>query len=295
MAMLCFTVFQSIDAYWAPQVGTGALASLGYSQRLLVALGNLIIAGPAAVILPRLATSYAEGRHEDLLNDTIRAVRMVLLFSVPVALGLSLLASPVVGLLFERGAFDQHATEGVAELLPFMMTGMIAMLCVVIIFRALFAKRDLVGASMLGALTTAGYFCLSGILSHWMGATGIAIAYALTWWLVLLLSLAFLSRGYTRMLFSKSNLVFIAKLASLSLATAGVLLIGALWIRGADAQGATLVFCLFTVTAVTASFYCVVALQIFKLGEVQLIYGFMASKIGSLTLRLGKTLAFKSK
>ena len=55
VAMFCFTAYQSVDAYWAPQIGTGNLAYLGYSHRIVIAIGSLVIAGPAAVLFPRLA------------------------------------------------------------------------------------------------------------------------------------------------------------------------------------------------------------------------------------------------
>ena len=83
LAMLCFAVYQSIDAYWAPQVGTGNLSYLGYAQRILVGIGTLVIAGPSAVLLPRLAEAHAEGRVTDLLHDTARTVRAVIAFACP--------------------------------------------------------------------------------------------------------------------------------------------------------------------------------------------------------------------
>src|SRR3970282_2291898 len=90
LAMFCFTVYQAIDAYWAPQIGPGNLAYLGYSQRILVVIGSIVIAGPAAVILPRLAEAYADDRVNDLHHDTMRAVRMVIAFALPVSLSVSI-------------------------------------------------------------------------------------------------------------------------------------------------------------------------------------------------------------
>lgn len=288
LAMLCFTAFQSTDAYWAPQIGTGNLAYLGYCQRILVALGNLVIAGPAAVILPRLAAAYAEGRIQDLLNDTLRAVRMVIAFALPVAMSVSILAAPMVRLLFERGAFDQHATQGVAALLPLMMLGMIAMLCVVMIFRALFAKHDVFWASMLGSLTTVMYFALSGLLSQWLGAVGIALAYALTWWLVLFLSILTLWRGYIKLLFHKENLIFVGQLVVLVVVTGSVVAIGSTWINKSNAESGILMLQLGTVAALSATVYCTLAIRALKVEEIRLIYTFMTSKFARLTPRLGK-------
>lgn len=282
LAMLCFTVFQSADAYWAPQIGTGNLAYLGYSQRILVALGNLVIAGPAAVILPRLAEAYAEGRIWDLLHDTLRAVRMIIAFSLPVALSVSILAAPLVRLLFERGAFDQNATQGVAAILPLMMAGMMAMLCVVIAFRALFAKHDIARASMLGILVTVLYFGLSGLLSQSLGVAGIALAYALSWWLVLFLSALMLWRGYMKMILCRENLVFAGQLAVLAVVTGIVVVAGKLWIVGSDVDGLLLILRLGIVTALAGTVYFTVAIRVLGIEDVRQIYAFLSAKCASL-------------
>lgn len=286
LAMLCFTVFQSIDAYWAPQIGTGNLAYLGYSQRILVSLGTLVIAGPAAVILPRLAEAYADGRITDLLQDTQRAVRMVTAFALPVALSVSILAAPLVQLLFERGAFDRQATQGVATILPLMMAGMMAMLCVVMIFRALFAKHDIARVSILGILTTVLYFGLSGLLSQRLGVGGIALAYALTWWLVLFLSTLILWRGYMTMIFSRENLVFASKLVLLTLITCIVVAAGKLWIVESDLRLALLILRMGIVAALAVTVYFIVAIRVLNIKDVKLIYTLLSSKFVLLAPRL---------
>lgn len=288
LAMLCFTVFQSVDAYWAPQVGTGSLAYLGYSQRILVALGSLVIVGPAAVMLPRLAEAYAMGRIKDMLHDTRRAVWMVLAFALPVALSVSVLAAPLVRLLFERGEFDHNATQGVAAILPLMMMGMMAMLCVVMVFRALFAKHDAVRASLLGMLAAILYFSLSGLLSQRFGVEGIALAYALTWWLVLFMSALMLWRGYLAMLFCIENLVFGGQLALLAVVMGVVLLAGKQWMITANADTGLLVLQLGVVAASAFAVYFTIAIRMLSIEGVQVVYIFLRSKCEWLMSRLEK-------
>lgn len=285
LAMLCFTVYQSIDAYWAPQTGTGNLAYLGYAQRILVAIGSLVIAGPSAVLMPRLSEAHAEGRATDLLHDTMRAVRTVIAFSMPAAILISLLAVPLIRLCFERGAFDSQATLGVASVLPLMMLGMIAMLCVVIQFRALFAKHDIVFASMLGALATALYFVMSWVLSRKLGIEGIALSYALTWWLVLSISALMLWRGHMEILLSKKNLVFSAKLALLAVLTSVVVMTGRLWIGDADSDVGRLFLQLCIVSMIAVIIYFSVAIRMLGIEDIRLIYAFLSSKCASLMPR----------
>lgn len=221
VAVLCFTIFQASDAFWATQLGKGNLAHLSYCQRLVVSLGNLVIAGPAAVVLTRFSRSHTAGRPQELLDDTQRVIRMVLACASPVAVYLTVFAEPTLALLFERGAFNQQTTHEVATLLPWMMLGMVPMLCVVVIFRAIFARQEVLWAAGLGILTSLIYFGLSGLLSWSLGALGIAVAYACTWWTILLLSIGVLWRGRFERLTHSDNGKFICKVA-FSLSVTGV-------------------------------------------------------------------------
>jgi len=281
LAMLCFTVYQSIDAYWAPQVGTGNLAYLGYAQRILVGIGTLVIAGPSAVLLPRLAEAHAEGRNIDLLHDTARTVRTVIAFATPPAIFVSLLAEPLVRLCFERGAFEHQATLGVAGVLPLMMLGMVMMLCVVILFRALFSRHDLTRAALLGILATVIYFAISGFLCQRWGVKGIAIAYALSWWLVLVLAALSLWRGHMGLLLCKENRVFAKRLVLIALVMAIVVISGRYWINAPKMGSEVLLLQLALIAVLACLTYFTVAIRILKIDEVCIIYDFLFRNIVS--------------
>lgn len=182
VAMLCFTMFQIIDAYWATQVGPGQLAYLGYAQRILVGAGSLVIAGPSVVLVPRLAEAWRDGRHDDFREDVLRAVRMVLAFGAFLTVVLSMLAVPMVRVMLQRGAFGPQDTLALARLLPPMLAGMVAMLPVIILFRALYAQMALRKACVLGLVVPLGYAAFSGLFVPVLQTRGIALAYALVWW-----------------------------------------------------------------------------------------------------------------
>lgn len=287
-AMLSFTVFQSIDAYWAPQIGTGNLAYLSYSQRIVVALGSLVIAGPATVILPRLAAAQADGRIMDLLRDTLRALKMVVAFALPVVLLVSILATPFVRLLFERGEFDRHATQGVAELLPLMMGGMIAMLCVVMVFKALFAKHDIFLASTLGIFTATLYFVLSGLFSLRLGVKGIALAYAITWCLIFVFSILTLWRGYIKLLLCRENFIFFGKLVVIAGVTSMVVVGVRTWIYSAVPGDVIPMLQLSMMVALFGFVYGILSIYFLRIEEIRSVFTFVTLKITVLTSKIRK-------
>lgn len=279
LAVLCFTAFQASDSYWAPRLGEGQLSHLSYCQRLVVSLGNLVIAGPAAVLLPKLAIAHTEGRTQDFFAYTQCVIRMVLACSLPVAAYASVLAEPAVRLFFERGAFDQQATKDVAVLLPWMMLGMVPMLCVVVIFRAIFARQEVLWAAILGTLTFVIYFSFSGWMSQSFGASGIAMAYTCTWWTIFILSICVLWRGRLKQLAHSGNAKFICKLILALCVTGGLGLASSDWVSHSDAIGIPLAMRLGLVGLVGAMLYVILAVGI-RIDEIRLLFFYMFHKLG---------------
>lgn len=276
LAMLIFTAHQFIDAYWAPKIGAANLSYLGYCQRLLVATGGFVLVGPSATLVPRIAEAITQGRDDDFFNDCGRAVRTVMAFGSCLAVIIGTLAMPVTEIIFQRGAFDALATRGVASILPLMMLGMAAMVGVVILFRALFAQQAIIVCAVLGILSSAVYFVLSGVLSKYFALTGIALAYAVSWWIMLALGLIALWRHRLLSLISDENVKFVLKLI-LSLATVAiaVLVMKMLLVHPLNEVGRMSLLTIVTtiVGGAMATFYAM-TVHFFKMPDVTLIFEF---------------------
>lgn len=200
------------DAFWALRLTPGSLSYLGYGQRIVIALGSLVIQGPSIVIAPYLSETAALGQFGQFRHTTAQAVRIIIFFAAPTAMIMTLLRIPLVEFLFQRGAFDAPATDGVSFVLPGMLVGMIAMVSVVILLRALHACRDIAGAAMIGGVGAICYFSLSGAFSGWFGLSGIVLAYAVTWWFLLGLAIWRIWRRESIQVFAPRNLRFIISL-----------------------------------------------------------------------------------
>ncbi|MGE0454062.1 MAG: murein biosynthesis integral membrane protein MurJ [Vicinamibacteria bacterium] len=117
----------------------GAVSWLMYAFRVLylpigifgVALGTVAAVG--------LARSAAVDDGEGMRRTLRRALRMLLFLSVPATAGLWALGVPVVRLLFERGRFGAHDTEGTAAALAYYSTGLVAYTGVKVLAPAFYA------------------------------------------------------------------------------------------------------------------------------------------------------------
>lgn len=96
----------------------GGVAALFYATRLVELPLGLIGASAGAVLLPALAGHGREGpaKHE----TAVGGIEAALALALPAALGLAVLAHPIVVVLFERGAFDPAASELTAAALALL-------------------------------------------------------------------------------------------------------------------------------------------------------------------------------
>lgn len=181
LSMLTFSVFQIVDAYWGKKLGESVISYLGYSQRIVIALGALVISGPSAVLIPKLTEAYKKGDLDTYYRDTATVIKLVFALTSFAALLGAFFSIDIVRIMFQRGGFTEVSTRNVAEILPYILIGMVFMLCVVISFRSIFVQPITYKTGLVGILTLILYFTLSGILSKSYNIKGIAFAYIITW------------------------------------------------------------------------------------------------------------------
>ena len=200
LSMLTFSVFQIVDAYWGKKLGESGISYLGYSQRIVIALGALVISGPSAVLIPKLTEAYKKGDLDTYYRDTATVIKLVFALTSFAALLGAFFSIDIVRIMFQRGGFTEVSTRNVAEILPYILIGMVFMLCVVISFRSIFVQPITYKTGVIGIFTFIIYFVLSGIMSNYFGMIGIALAYIFTWIIIFIITL--------RLLYKKDISVF---------------------------------------------------------------------------------------
>lgn len=187
IAMSCFSAYAVVDSYWAPRAGEGVLASLGYSQRIIIALGTLAVIGPSAILVPNFSEIVAKGSRVEFVNMFKKTIATTIAIGCALALALYGGAESLIQLLFMRGAFAQHDAARLVAVLQYCLPGMVCMIVSVICLRVLFCLEEMEKiAAILGFFWVAAYFGLSSLLLPWNGK-GLAVAYSLTWGIYLIL------------------------------------------------------------------------------------------------------------
>jgi len=119
----------------------GALTALNVAWMVLMAPLTIAMAVGTA-LFPTLAEAGAEDRRGELRDLFSLALRMILFITVPMSLGIIVLATPLVRLLFQRGALGADSTQMIAYALSFYAIGLVGHATVEIADRVFYALHD---------------------------------------------------------------------------------------------------------------------------------------------------------
>ena len=175
-----------IGTVFASLLATGSQTWLWYSDRLVEFPLGLFGVAIGTVILPHLARRFADSDSVGYSHGLDWGLRVVLLVGMPAALGLILLAEPLVVTVFQRGAFDADDARMTALALTAMSIGIPGFMLSKVLAPAFFARQD-TRTPMRAALITVAFNVLvtvAVVTPLWLkgiaGAhAGIALATAL--------------------------------------------------------------------------------------------------------------------
>jgi len=180
-----------IDTILASLLPSGAISWLFYADRLYqLPLGVIGIAIGTA-LLPGLSRAAAAGQSERATHLLSRALEYGLLLALPSAIGLAIVAQPIIGALFQYGRFDAHDTLQTGWALTAYAIGIPAFIGVKVLNAAYFARQDTSSPVRTAIIATVFNTTLSLALIHPLGHGGIALATSVAAWL----NLSLLIRG----------------------------------------------------------------------------------------------------
>lgn len=131
-----------VDTLIASFLITGSISWLYYSDRMVeFPLGVFGIA-LATVILPNLSRQHAADSPEAFSRTLDWALRLVLVIGAPAAIGLALLASPILTTLFQYGEFGRGDVRMAALSLVAYSTGLLAFIAVKVLAPGYYARQD---------------------------------------------------------------------------------------------------------------------------------------------------------
>lgn len=176
VGQIAISLLALVDNAFAAQLGEGAIATLGYANRLVALLSGLGATTIGRALLSVLAQTVSDGEFRLARVQALQWAGLIFLTSGFVAFLLWLFAPAAIALLFQRGAFTTSDTMAVARVLRFGLV-QVPFYCSGIALVQWFAATGRYG--LLTGLAVAGIvakIALNAILAPILGVAGIALA-----------------------------------------------------------------------------------------------------------------------
>ena len=164
-----------VNTVLATGEGTGAVSWLNYAFRLMYLPIGLFGVSIATATLPAVSRHVAQNDEAGARRTIADGLSLMTMLNVPATIGLMLLATPIVRVIFERNAFTAADTAATAAALQFYALGLLGYSVVRIAsptFYALGQNRTPVIVSVATVLVNAA---LNIVLVRVMGYQGLAL------------------------------------------------------------------------------------------------------------------------
>lgn len=164
----------------ASQTGDSSISWMNYATYLMQLPQGLVATAISFAILPTLsgrAVLARADRDHSAFNDTLsRGLKLVIFLIIPAAVGLYLLSTPVIELIYEHGVFLPVDTSMTSLALRLYLIGLpFAAIDLLLVF-AFYALQDTLTPSLIGVGTIVFYLVVAFILLPTFGLFSLMIA-----------------------------------------------------------------------------------------------------------------------
>ena len=167
-----------VDRSMAAMLSPGSVAALNYGNRLINLPLGLAATALGTAVIPYFSRMVACQDWQKLQQTLNQYLKLIFLLTVPFTVLIIIISTPLVQVIFQRGAFTTESTQIVAEVqtyyalqIPFYISGIL----VVRLISSLQANHILMWASLCNLVIN---IILNYLFMQWLGVAGIALSTA---------------------------------------------------------------------------------------------------------------------
>ena len=133
-----------INSGFAASLGNGPVSWLNIAFRLMQLPLGIFGVAIGTVTLPLVSKSAAVGNIDEFRSILASGMRLAFLLTIPSAIGLAMLASPIISVIYQHGRFTAEMTKETAGALQFYSIGLVAYSALKVLTPAFYAigKRN---------------------------------------------------------------------------------------------------------------------------------------------------------
>lgn len=161
----------------------GAIAVLQYADRVYQLPLGVVGIAIGVVLLPELSRTLKAGHQREATHTQNRALEFALFLTLPAATAIAVLATAIVRVLYERGAFTPETTATTAHALAIFGLGLPAFVMIKVFTPGYFAREDTRTPMIFAGVAVAVNVTLALTLFPRIHEAGIATAEAAAGWI----------------------------------------------------------------------------------------------------------------
>jgi len=163
---------------WFASTLPGGASSLGFANELYVIIAGIFVLSVTNVVFPEMSRLSVSGDRRAFCDMVRNTMRTLLFLLIPMTVGLMILSTPLVHLLYEYNHFDAESTQLTASALLFMSIGMVGYGIKHVLLRAFYAEKRGKIPLLAGLVSVAVNAVLCFLLVGSMGVAGLGLASA---------------------------------------------------------------------------------------------------------------------
>jgi putative peptidoglycan lipid II flippase len=188
-------VIRTFSYNLASQTGEGSIGYMTWATTLVQFPQGLVATAISIAILPTLSRQAALVDASRAFKDTLGlGLRLAITLILPATVGLFTLATPIVVLLFQHGAFNAHDTVMTVTALRWYLLGLPFAALDLLLVYAFYARQNTLTPALIGVLSLAIYMLTAVALFPRFGLFSLMIADSVKHVVHALVSAALLAR-----------------------------------------------------------------------------------------------------
>jgi putative peptidoglycan lipid II flippase len=165
-----------VDRILASGLPEGSIAALTFANRLNSMPHALFGVTLLTVFYPQLSRLAVENNIVEFKSCLERAAAAIMFLLVPAMVGFMVLRTPIIQVLFQREAFDEHATAMTSVALLYYAIGLLGVPLTGLLTRAFYSLRDTKTPVIVTFISVTINIVLNLILIRHMAHAGLALA-----------------------------------------------------------------------------------------------------------------------
>jgi putative peptidoglycan lipid II flippase len=168
-----------LNTIFASFLQEGSVSWLYYADRLMEFPTGLLGVALGTILLPSLAKHHSDHASEEFARLLDWGLRLTLMLALPAAVGLALLAVPLIATLFHHGKFDVHDVEMTRQALVAYSVGLLGLILVKVLAPGFYARQNIRTPVKIAVITLLATQAMNALFVVPLGHAGLALAIGL--------------------------------------------------------------------------------------------------------------------